>query len=108
MSSPIYTIADIRKAIEGRADDDVVHNQVVAADGTTWLMACVISPVFNFPKSLVIDMRHPKLKTLPTPSLTPKEEQLAILQKTMEAIANGEEKHPNLAAYSALISSAIW
>lgn len=64
MSTPIFTVADIRKAIEGRSDDEVVHNQVVAVDGTTWTMACVIAPVFNFPRGLVIDMSHPQLKTL--------------------------------------------
>lgn len=61
----IFTVGDIRKAIEGRADDELVHNQIVAADGTVWFMACVIAPVFQQHRGLVIDLRHPDLKTLP-------------------------------------------
>ena len=108
MSTSIFTVADIRKAIEGHSDDEVVHNQVVATDGSTWTMACVIAPVFNSPRDLVIDMRHPQLETLPTPSLTPKEERLDILRKTLESIANGDTETPNLDAYNALVSSGIW
>ena len=61
----IFTVGDIRKAIEGRADDELVHSQIVAADGMVWTMACVIAPVFQQPSGLVIDLRHPELKTLP-------------------------------------------
>lgn len=62
----IFTVGDIRKAIEGRTDDEMVHSQIVATDGTAWMMPCVIVPVFKCPRGLVIDMRHPELKTLPS------------------------------------------
>lgn len=62
---PIYTVGDIRRAIEGRADDELVMSQVVATDGTAWNMAVVIAPIFGQPRGLVIDLRHPQLFTLP-------------------------------------------
>ena len=61
----IFTVGDIRMAIEGRADDELVHNQIVAADGTVRTTACVIAPTFQQQRGLMIDLRHPELKTLP-------------------------------------------
>lgn len=64
--TPIFTVADIRKAIADRTDDELVHAQIVAADGTTWNMAVVIASVCGSPRGIVIDMRHPQLRTLPS------------------------------------------
>lgn len=63
--TPILTVGDIKSAIEGKPDSTPVISQIVAADGSFWCMACVITPVFNNPDQLVIDLRHPQLKTLP-------------------------------------------
>lgn len=62
---PIQTVGDLRRAIDGRAADELVLAQVVAADGTAWNMAAVIAPIHGIDRGVVIDMRHPELKTLP-------------------------------------------
>ena len=62
---PIYTVADIRRAIDGRADDEIIVHQVVAEDGKAWNMEGVIAPFLQMKRGLVICFKHPQLKTLP-------------------------------------------
>lgn len=60
----ISTVGDIRRALEGHSDDEIVHAQVVAVDGTAWDMYLSISPIFKYENRIVVSMSHPELLTL--------------------------------------------
>ena len=58
----IRTVGDIRKALEGRKDDEPAFAQVEANDGSAWNMELEINPAFL---GRVVTLKHKDLETLP-------------------------------------------
>ncbi len=61
---PVTTVGELREKIRTLKDDDMVHYQVVAKDGTAWYMG---ADAGTTPKGSMfcITLRHRQLKTMP-------------------------------------------
>lgn len=63
----ITTAGKLRKALADVPDDTEIYSQVCGTDGTAWNLRSTISDVLSaIPRKLVISLRHPDLKTLPS------------------------------------------
>jgi len=64
MSKLIITVGDIRKAIEGRQDSDMVIGQIVPKDGKVFLVTPTMGSALMNKNVLVVTMKHELLESL--------------------------------------------
>jgi len=64
MSALITTVGDIKKAIEGRQDSDMVITQIVPKDGNVFAVPLTMGSAFMNKNVLVVTIKHELLKSL--------------------------------------------
>lgn len=67
--TPVVTVGSLREAMKDLSDDQFIHSQVVASDGTAWNMCLSITPEvdgtnFKGKPMTVMAMDHPQLQSL--------------------------------------------
>ena len=82
----LYTVGQLRKALEDLDDDQSLVYQTIAADGSAWLMHAQLAKVPGSNNMVVLQLKHPDIKTLPDTS--PGE----AIGRTIEGIAIDEEQ----------------